>query len=127
MSEKAYDNTVLGAGGYSDSDSAIIFGNSTEAHGAKIINTDSAVKFTNIPNGEDATQGGTTTAGNAKEIFCGDITASELHCENINAGGHIASIGAMVLDEYAQFGNIAEPGDQAGRMYFDGNDFWINT
>jgi hypothetical protein len=33
----------------------------------------------------------------------------------------------MVLEEYAQFGNVAAPTEVNGRMYFDGTDFWISA
>tara|TARA_B100000131_G_scaffold86110_1_gene83046 strand:- start:7034 stop:8464 length:1431 start_codon:yes stop_codon:yes gene_type:complete len=112
---------------YFDADSAIIFGNSTNAHGCKIINTDTVVKITDIPSGETASEGGTVVAGNAKQVHCGDIEAENVQCGSVTASGNIQTTASAEVGQYLQFNDLASaPTDEVGRIYYDGNDFWVN-
>jgi len=72
-------NTLANGTAYADSDSAVILGNVTQAHGGKIINTDSYIAFTSLhadDTGSGALPSGGVAAGVMKQIRALDLVLS---------------------------------------------------
>lgn len=94
-------NALADSTDYADLDSAIILGNTTQAHGGKIINTDGYIAFTEL-HATDMPSGtlpaGVATAGTYKQIRAKDVV--------------LATQGAL-------------PTGAAGLLAFDGTDLWI--
>jgi len=78
---------------YADSDSAIIFGNSTQAHGSKLISTDTYVAFTELVAGDmpsGTLPSGTVTAGNMKTVRCKNLIINGETLPGTPTAGQIA-------------------------------------
>ncbi len=90
-------NSLADGTAYSDSESAVILGNSTQAHGGKIINTDAYIAFTSLhadDMGAGALPAGTTTAGSMKQIRALDVVLSTQGALPAGIAGQIAFDGA---------------------------------
>jgi hypothetical protein len=93
-------NVVADQSNYTDGDSAVILGNSTQAHGGKVVNTDTLIKFTSL-HSDDMVDGtlpaGVVTAGSYKDI----------------------AFSSAVYEEQSV------PATVNGKVYFDGADLYL--